>query len=65
MLDELFKKRFTVYFQIGDKKMKMTVSAENPFEAQHIVEKKLNILKVEPSTGGIDDIINNFIDQLK
>lgn len=65
LFNEIFKKQFTVYFEICGKKMKTTVEADNKFHAQSIVEKKLKIIKVEPGKLNKDiddlgDIVNMF-----
>lgn len=40
-------KPYTVYFKIGDKKLKMVVLAEGPLSAQDEIRNKLKFLKTE------------------
>jgi hypothetical protein len=67
---------YTVYFSIGDKKLKMVVLAEGPLAAQEEVRNKLRILKTEAipldelvpedkTFNAILDMLDDTIDLLK
>ena len=55
-------KKQTIYFSIGEKKLKMTVFANNREEAIRKLYSKINIIKVneEKSDNSIEDFLNGF-----
>jgi hypothetical protein len=58
------RRPYTVYFTIGDKRMKMRVNALHAAHAQQQVRDKLQVLKVveEPASG--DDDFKKVMDML-
>lgn len=58
-------KKYTVYFKVFDKKMKVIVDANNPEHAKNVVISRVNFDKVVESTDKsdadeIDDVLDRF-----
>ena len=55
------KKKYKVYYELGDKKFSSTVEATNQAEAMELIKDKIKFVKVaDKSTNPVDFLANVF-----